>query len=158
MKVNIKSYDSAKDTLIHIQTVHRFVIDVIYALLNMTASHDNSKLFEPEKDIFDEYTPKLKKSTYGDAEYKQFLKEMGVGLNHHYEHNRHHPEHFENGINDMTLMDLIEMVCDWKAATLRHDDGNIHKSIDINSRRFNIDKQLTSIIHNTIKALGWLNC
>ena len=151
----MKSYNSTKDTLEHIQKVHKFVSDIINNLLNTVSNHDNSKLIEPEKDIFDEYTPKLKDVTYGTVEYRQFLKEMKVGLDHHYVNNRHHPEHFKNGINDMTLIDILEMLCDWKAATLRHNDGDIHKSIVINSDRFQISDQLRNVICNTIESLGW---
>ena len=65
---------------------------------------------------FDEYTPKLKHSTYGTDEYKGFLAGMGAGLEHHYAHNRHHPEHHAGGVHGMNLVDLIEMLADWKAA------------------------------------------
>jgi hypothetical protein len=57
---------------------------------------------------------------------------MGDGLKHHYSHNRHHPEFFgEDGVDGMTLVDLIEMLADWKAATERHDDGDLAKSLEI---------------------------
>jgi len=118
-------------------------------LLAKAEAHDASKLTEPELSIFVEYTPKLAGSTYGSAEYLGFLKEMEVALEHHYANNKHHPQHFLNGIDDMTLVDIVEMFCDWKAATLRHDNGNLLKSIDINSKRFNIDAQLTKILKNT---------
>jgi hypothetical protein len=49
----------------------------------------------------------------------------------------------------MTLVDLVEMFCDWKSATLRHHDGNLLKSIEINAKRFHIDKQLETIFNNT---------
>ena len=55
----------------------------------------------------------------------------------------------------MTIIDLIEMLCDWKAATMRHNDGNIRKSIEINAKRFNIDSQLTKMLENTVKEMGW---
>ena len=38
--------------------------------------------------------------------------------------NRHHPEHFgEDGIRGMNLPDVVEMLCDWKAASERTKDG-----------------------------------
>lgn len=52
-------------------------------------------------------------------------------------------------INDMNLVDLIEMFCDWKAATMRHHDGNLLKSIKINAERFGINPQLVKILENT---------
>ena len=35
-------------------------------------------------------------------------------MRHHVSHNRHHPE-FHDDPNEMTDVDLIEMVCDWTA-------------------------------------------
>src|SRR5690625_2942452 len=125
--------------------------EIIGKLVERSLDHDASKLKSPELEIFTEYTPKLKSSTYGSDEYKGFLKEMKVGLDHHYAKNSHHPEHYTNGIRGMDLLDIIEMVCDWKAATMRHDDGDIMKSIEINQKRFGMSDELTSIIRNTVK-------
>ena len=74
---------------------------------------------------------------------------MKPALDHHYANNRHHPEHFENGISDMNLIDLIEMICDWKSATARHSDGDIKRSIIINTNRFKLSDQLAKILSNT---------
>jgi hypothetical protein len=56
----------------------------------------------------------------------------------------------------MTLIDLVEMLVDWKAASERHDDGNVLKSIEVNAKRFRISGQLTTILENTAKAMGYL--
>ena len=147
----MKEYDSELDTLNHVRTVEGLLHQLIETLMIRSFNHDKSKLQPPEKDIFDKVTPKLKSLTYGSEEYKESLAEMGLALQHHYAENRHHPEHFEHGINDMTLVDLIEMICDWKAATLRHADGDIMKSLDINKGRFGISEQLNTILTNTVK-------
>jgi len=115
--------------------------------------HDGSKLREPEKSCFDEYTPLLETTTYGSDEYKKYLREMDWALQHHYANNRHHPEHFGNGIRGMNLVDLVEMFCDWLAAADRHLDGNIRKSIDLNQKRFGYGDDLKSILHNTVDDL-----
>jgi hypothetical protein len=81
------------------------------------------------------------------------LQKIKPALVHHYQHNRHHSEHFKNGIKDMTLIDLCEMLCDWKAASLRHNDGNIRKSIEVNQQRFNYSDELKAIFNNTINEL-----
>lgn len=60
-----------------------------------------------------------------------------------------------SGINGMSLLDLLEMVCDWKAATMRHADGNIVRSLEINQKRFDMTPQLAGIIRNTIAEMGW---
>lgn len=114
-------------------------------------NHDKSKLESPEKEEFDIWTPKLRYSTYGSDEYKVFLKELRKALSHHYRYNRHHPEHFGNGIYGMTIMDLTEMLCDWKAASERHDDGDIFKSIEINQERFGYTDSMKKVLANTIK-------
>lgn len=150
------SYDSTDDTYKHIFRIRELIDQVRDELGVRGLNHDASKLKAPEKRIFDEYTPKLKDSTYGSEEYKGFLKGMGAGLSHHYENNRHHPEHFEGGINDMNLIDVFEMLADWKAATERHDDGDIRKSLAIQAERFNISPQLMDILFNTVKDMGWI--
>jgi len=59
----------------------------------------------------------------------------------------------ELGVNGMTLIDLIEMLCDWKAASERHRDGCIRKSIEINTKRFTLSQQLAKILENTVSVL-----
>jgi hypothetical protein len=124
--------------------------NVIKDLQQRQMEHDQSKLVSPEVEIFDEYTPKLKNSTYGSEEYKSFLAGMKPALEHHYAKNNHHPEHYADGIKGMSLLDLIEMICDWKAATLRHNDGDIRKSIEINQKRFGYSDELKQIFLNTL--------
>lgn len=98
-------------------------------------------------------TPLLKDLTYGSEEYKKSLAELKPALDHHYSHNSHHPEHYKNGVDDFTLVDLVEMFCDWKAASERHVNGDIFKSIQINKDRFEISEQLAKIFENTINKL-----
>jgi hypothetical protein len=146
-------YDSTKDTLEHIEHVRDMIDEVMLILRHRSAVHDESKLEEPEKKIFDRMTPRLAGSTYGSEEYKAMLAEMKPALDHHYERNRHHPEHYENGIDGMTLIDVLEMLRDWKAATLRHGDGSIYNSLKINRERFGISDQLNNILLNTVCEL-----
>ena len=147
----MNNYDSSADTLLHIKRVGNFLHKVSMELLARADNHDGSKLRSPEKEIFDIYTPKLKGTTYGSEEYKGYLKEMNKALDSHYALNHHHPEHYEDGINDMDLIDLIEMICDWRAATERHADGDIRTSIIKNAERFKISPQLEKILHLTVK-------
>jgi len=102
-------YDSRADTLQHIKRVNELLMFAVSELLIRARKHDNSKLESPEKELFDEYTPKLKQCTYGSDEYKEFLKELTVALDNHYANNSHHLEHYENGVNGFDLCDLTEM-------------------------------------------------
>jgi len=142
------------DTIRHIENVRKFIRFVTDKLTTRGVEHDRLKLKPPEVDIFTEYTPRLAESTYGSEEYNSFLKEMDVVLQHYYANCRHHPEHFERGINDMNLVDIVEMLCDWKTASMRHNDGNLLKSIEVNARRFGYDDQLKQIPINTAKMFG----
>lgn len=149
----MENYDSTNDTLKHIYRVREYLELIINELQERRIDHDRTKLEYPELPIFNTYTPKLKGSTYSSDEYIQYLKEMKVALDHHYKHNKHHPEYFDDGINDMTLIDLIEMLCDWIAASERHDNGDPIKSVDINQHRFKYNDQLNKIFKNTINFL-----
>ncbi len=146
------AYDSEKDTREHIAKVGEYLGVIFHEIGRRAQSHDASKLIDPEKSTFDKVTPQLKGSTYGSDEYKEFLADMKPALEHHYSHNRHHPEHHKDGVYGMTLVDIIEMFCDWAAATHRHEDGNIGKSIDINKRRFIFDEDLACIFVNTAQT------
>jgi hypothetical protein len=148
-------YDSTADTLRHIKRVAELLNGAATELLRRANVHDDSKLQSPEKELFDEFTPKLKNSEYGSDEYKEFLNGLKVALDHHYANNSHHPEHFRNGIDGMNLFDLIEMFFDWKAAGERHGSGNIYKSIEINKDRFKMSDQLESIFINTAISCGY---
>lgn len=153
-------YNSEVDTRKHITKVSEYLGGVIRRLVYRQVEHDASKLKDPEKKIFDKYTPKLAGSTYGSDEYKKMLAEMKPALDHHYHNNRHHPEFFQiareednlplvKGLVDMNMVDIIEMLCDWKAASERHKDGDIFKSIEINQKRFGYGAELKSILVNT---------
>lgn len=148
-------YDSTEDTLTHIEEVRFRLAEIRYKLERRGRIHDTTKLESPEKEIFDAMTPKLKELTYGSDEYKAALAEMGLALDHHYRMWRHYPQHYPNGIDGMSLLDVIEMLADWLAATERVADGDILKTLEINRERFKISDQLYSILLNTVAEMGW---
>ena len=140
-----------KETQKHIDQVGENVGRIVRELQIRAERHDDSKLGKEELPGFTEYTPKLEETTYGSDEYKELLKGLKPILDHHYKNNRHHPEYHKNGIDDMNLIDLVEMFCDWGAATKRHADGDIMKSIKHNKDRFKMNEQLVKIFENTAK-------
>lgn len=150
-------YDSTQDTTEHIQKVQENMADVRNALRIRALRHDASKLVEPEKSAYDLLTPRLKGSTYGSDEYRANLREMKPAIDHHYANNSHHPEHYPEGIAGMDLLDLVEMLCDWRAASMRHADGDMFASMHINRDRFKIDPQLFAILCNTARRRGWMS-
>lgn len=138
------------ETWEHIDTVMRLLASAQIELMRRQFTHDRSKLTPPEVSTFTEFTPKLKASTYGSDEYREMLAQMKPALVHHYSNNRHHPEFFEDGVGGMNLFDILEMFIDWCAACQRHADGDINKSIEINTDRFKLSPQLTQIFKNTV--------
>ena len=141
------------ETQKHIEAVRKYIRFMIDKIDMRGVKHDASKLESPEVEVFAEYTPKLNSTTFGSEDYYKNLEQMKPALDHHYASNRHHPEHFVNGINDMTIVDILEMFCDWKASTLRHNDGNLLKSIETNAERFHMDGQLKQILINTARMI-----
>jgi hypothetical protein len=151
------SYDSTPDTLWHSLRVAELMGELIKELLDRSVRHDLSKTREPERAVYDEFVPQLRATTYGSVEHRTLVDAMGEGLRHHYAHNRHHPEHFADGINGMTLVDVLEMLADWKAATERTSHGDLADSLTINRERFGIAPQLMDILANTARHFGWLD-
>lgn len=156
------SYDSRPETLAHIHRVGDFIVRANMNLWERLRNHDASKLESPEKEAFDIATPKLANLVYGSDEYKQSLADLGPALQHHFAANDHHPEHFENGVRGMSLMALIEMLCDWRAASertkQRTDDPEKVKTFEsglaYQKERFGISDDLYEILLNTVRELG----
>jgi hypothetical protein len=201
--------DSRPATSEHISQVRGLLLGVAGDLVSRGHRHDASKLVEPERATFDRVTTRLRSLTHGSEEYEEARKGMGPALDHHYEVNDHHPEHFGDnkehgvtvdvgtehlpggeitvatatcdscdwlergdeddvrdaaaaheretfvpgGIHAMNLLQLTEMLCDWIAATRRHDDGDIRRSIDESAARFGYGEELRQLLHNSVDAI-----
>lgn len=48
------------------------------------------------------------------------------------------------------------MLCDWKAGTMRHADGDLVKSIRINAGRFGYDANMERMLLKTAEQLGMI--
>lgn len=110
---------------------------------------------------------------------------MQEALEHHYRINDHHPQHFvgvdtdgdgridqnrprtgqvhgnipiplDAGVHGMNLIQMLEMLADWKAATSRHADGDLRASIEINAERFGYGEEIKNLLLYTAAYLGWL--
>lgn len=147
--------DSTQDTLAHRKMVIDFATDFCGDIMDRADRHDESKLHSPEKERFDFVGTHqhLSKHTYGSDEYKKSLEYLGPALEHHYEANDHHPQHFKDGIDGMNLMQLVEMWLDWCAACKRNKNGNIRQSLEVNKDRFGLSDQLYHIFMNTADAI-----
>ncbi|MBN1392796.1 MAG: hypothetical protein JW947_08350 [Sedimentisphaerales bacterium] len=142
-----------RETNTHIRNVQRLMNEVSRQINERAALHDLSKFSDEERGLFVEVTPELSKSKYGSEEYKANLRKIRPAVEHHHQNNPHHPEFFRDGIKDMTLVDLIEMLCDWIAASKRNPNGDIVKSIEQNQERFGYSNDVCTILCSTAGML-----
>ena len=162
--------DSRPETRKHIRRVQTYMHRAVNRLVLRAVNHDASKLAHPEVEAFDEWTPRLATMEYGSAEYKASVKALGPALEHHYANNSHHPEHYPNGIRGMSLLDLLEMICDWKAASERMRpsapaapgrpaapkySADFLAGLALNQERFGYSDELREILENTARELGF---
>lgn len=145
-----------RHTQIHIMHVRQNIAKVVEDLFDRSGRHDASKLVEPEAESFARIEVERTGVVYGTPEYTAMMASVQPAIDHHYANNDHHPEHFPNGINDMNLMQITEMLCDWKAASMRGQQRPFLEGMtNVSKERFGIDDQLFAVLVNTVKALGW---
>jgi hypothetical protein len=165
------------ETYKHIRRVNELTLGMAKLLIDRAVLHDDSKLMPPEAELFEGSTHKLRGLAYGTDEYRAALREIKPAVDHHQQNNRHHPEFFgrplcaqcgcdgrkdqctcggprDADLRGMNLIDLLEMICDWKAAGERHATGDIVKSIEQNQSRFHYSDELKQVFLNTVPLLS----
>jgi len=146
-------YDSKLETLLQIKRLNELLNKAAAELLDRAIVHDKSKLEQPEKDLYDKLTPLLKKASPDSDDYKDLSKQYKKAIDHHYKNNRHHPEHYKNGVNDMNLFDVIEMTLDW-LVDVGDSPEKIFSLLKENKTKYDLSDQLTSILENTYKKIN----
>lgn len=145
-------------TLEHVYNVQKFLLEAINALQKRSIEHDQSKFSTQEFETYAYATKRMGECTFGTDAYRQMTHSIGGAIRRHKEVNRHHPEFHPNGIRDMNLIDLIEMLADWKAAGLRPGGkADLMYSIETCQKRFGYDDNFKQMLVNTAKYLGWIN-
>ncbi len=142
--------DFVKDLVDHKQRVASHLQSIANDLFRRAFIHDNSKFSPEEFEAYEEAFPELQHYAYGTEEFKAALRKIKPAIQHHYAHNDHHPEYSEAGINGMNLVQIIEMLSDWMAASER-SQTNFLQGLEMNKERFHIDDQLFEVIKNTVK-------
>ena len=133
----------------HIFNVKRKLDKIIQELLFRKENHDKSKLTEPELSLW-KAMDQEPRYDYGTPEYKKKVKKYQKLFEMHYKANRHHPEHFLNGIADMDLIDLIEMLVDWISYK---DTIRVREAMDLvekQSKRFGFSDEIINLLNNTL--------
>lgn len=144
------------ETTAHIEQVRKLCDAAARDLAERGRTHDASKFLPAEQDVFEANTHRRDSVPFGSAAYYAHLARVKPALDHHYAMNRHHPEHFADGVSGMNLLDLLEMTCDWMAVTVT-DPRNLepaYASIRLNQERFGYSDELARILRQTVEALG----
>lgn len=142
--------DYITDLVDHKHRVAHRILAMASDLFRRAAIHDNSKFAPEEFDAYQQAFPELQKYAYGTPEFKAALAKIQPAIQHHYQANDHHPEHFAGGITQMTLVQLVEMLCDWMAASERSQTDFL-RGLELNKERFGIDDQLYAVLLNTVR-------
>lgn len=138
----------------HIRQVQFYLVGCIQNLQHRLLLHDDSKLHEPERSAYEGLDEAVASVPFGSDEYQQVVKEhLGDALAHHYQHNPHHPSHYPNGVQGMSLFDLLEMLADLRAVC--DDKGKAIIDLDVNKRNDQMSDEVYQILLNTIKEMGW---
>ena len=143
------------DTAEHIAKVQKAMVQMLDNLYARATVHDASKLKEPELSGYAALEARLDAVQYGTPEYAAALEEGKEPIAAHYAANSHHPQHYENGIAGMSLLDILEMFCDWYAAGQRTKGGSLKRSLEVNRTRFGADPLLAQIFENTRIEMEW---
>lgn len=183
--MNTDHVEAMRETAKHIRRVQELLGEMLKNLHERARVHDESKWSPEEWPYFADATARLRGLTYGSPEYKASLDAIRPGVEHHQRTNSHHPEFRgyaecngcfkrhpdgflgpcgcgytqftrRSDIGAMSLLDLVEMLADWKAAGERHADGSLARSIEVNASRFEIPPPITRLLITTATELGWL--
>jgi hypothetical protein len=138
--------------------VNKYIVKVVHLLRERADGHDDDKYKDPLKRIYSKNFDALCKTTFRSPEYNKIVgsEEFQEAFKIHTKNNRHHPQHFENGVEDMNLIDIIEMLCDWKAASDRTGrKQSVKEGMELNYEKYHIDGIARKWIENTLEDLGW---
>lgn len=101
-------------------------------LLRRGASHDNSKFESGEFESLADILESRDCFTNADATLSEYETKA---IERHWRENRHHPEYFASN-NNMGLLDIIEMVCDWFARSIQYNTDFIPFVTERQQKRF----------------------
>lgn len=145
--------DSRPSTYEHVADVQALLLGISAELARRAMVHDASKLQSTERAAWDVMRPAVDAAEHDSPEYHALLAEMQPTLDHHFARNSHHPEHHAAGILGMDMLDLIEMVCDWIAASRRDGKALVPYIRGGASRRFEIPEALAELMVRSVSPI-----
>lgn len=120
-------------------------------LLYRSSIHDLSKFSDDEFDVNAANVQDFGKFPFNSPQELELRERLAPAQKLHKKRNRHHPEHFEDGVDGMNLIDVLEMLVDWKASSSRYPGDSMRKSLNVCVERYNFSPQLVKILENTCK-------
>lgn len=116
--------------------VRKYLRKLASALENRATIHDLSKFSQDEFGGFVDIQRIARTTKYNSEQYRESIDTDPVKL--HFSRNPHHPEHYSNGIDDMSLLDIIEMVIDWQSAAETYGQSSFEESLPEQVKRFKL--------------------
>ncbi len=144
------------ETILHVSEVSENMEVIASELRKRGIAHDRTKFQSLEFDAFVSTREQFKKANYGTPEYQACVDAVKPAVDHHHQNNQHHTGFHPNGVSDMSLIDLAEMVADWKAAERRSPDKKLVDTLDYAFNKYGIGEQLGRILKNTLMSFGWI--
>ena len=149
-------FEVLTDIIHHISEVSENLLAMKSDLERRAIVHDRSKLEALEFDSFVKTRPQFKKVDYGTKEYQECVNLIKPAIDHHYKNNRHHTAFHKNGFADMNLLDILEMLADWKAASRRSPNLTFKDSLPRAFNKYKIPENMQRHILNTLQYLKWI--
>ena len=150
------SINTKKSLQIRQLAVEHLMLKLSTELRQRSKRHDVSSFTSDELPFLELYLDNYKNSEKGTDEHKELCMKLQPALVHHYAKNDHHPEHFDNGILSMNLVQITEMLCDWIVSA---KEDNVSKTTFITmiitdyTEKYKLSNELQSILVNTVDTL-----
>lgn len=138
--------------IMHIRAVQELLAVMAVDLQARALTHDQSKYTKEELPLAYAKS-RLDSLEYGGEEFRAAIEELKPAVQHHYAHNSHHPEHYPHGWAGMTLLDMLEMMCDLRASLPNADYFDV---LDAHAEKHGIPKDVVLLMKNTAMDIGWL--
>ena len=129
----------------HIMTVQLILRTLAREMLNRADAHDLSKLGPDEFGGMIAIDRIADKCGLNSPEYMAALSGGAIQL--HVSRHSHHPEYHVSGVQNMSLLDIVEMVCDWKAANVLRGHPEWNESVRMMSERLGLSSEQIYLIN-----------
>lgn len=146
------SLEHTRALLEHKELVAHYLNRITHELALRGIHHDDSKFSDEEYEAYSKLAKECAEVPFGSSEHKSIVRKYRPAVEHHFAANPHHPDYHEAGVAGMTLVDLVEMLCDWKAASQRPGGTPLKESLPGSIKHFKIEPQLASVLENTIHS------